>query len=138
MSKSTKIRLGLIDVDAKPNCSPEMKNIQKFSNINEIKSDFFELNDYATLEKNFFVLDGNKTLLQKNELNEGIGICSLEMSDENGNFNSFPILEILLANETTIGGLTFGFGKYDYCSNLDITYYLNNETVLNFIVVLTK
>lgn len=127
--KRTKIRLGLVDTEAKPNSSFLMEDIQPFSKLEDLKSDFLEPINYATLEKNFFTLNGEHIILEENN-SEDIGICSKEMTNENGEFTAYPMLTINLSTLTHIGGLTFIFGKYDYCNDLDITYYLDDVEVV--------
>lgn len=135
MNKYTKIKLGLVDPNAKNNSNLSMDDIQSFSKLEDLKEDNLLAKDYATLENNYFVLNGEKTLLKNDssslQKSQETGICSTEMSDENGVFSSYPSIEINFSENAFLGGLTLYFGKYDYCNNLDIIFYKDNVELDN-------
>jgi len=85
MSKTnTQISFGFIDVTAKKDSNLQVNNKQDFTDLSNLKQDDIEEVQYATCEKNQFILDGNFELMQEKPSN----MCwwSNEMSDKNGNF----------------------------------------------------
>jgi len=123
MSKTnTQISFGFIDVTAKKDSNLQVNNKQDFTDLSNLKQDDIEEVQYATCEKNQFILDGNFELMQEKPSN----MCwwSNEMSDKNGNFIT-PLTLIISFNEVHSSvGLTLTFSKTDnYCSHLKVEYY---------------
>ena len=59
MRTQTLIEYGVYDVTAKEDSMPSVTDKQDFVNILDLKKDDIKEIKYSTLEKNYFVLDGN-------------------------------------------------------------------------------
>lgn len=77
---------------------------------------------YATVERDYFLLDGS--FEEFPDSTEGIDIpfWSSPLSDENGNFQKRPVLTILFSENHTSTGLTFHF-REDYPLLMSIRWY---------------
>lgn len=129
----TKMILDLIDLKAKNDSMFYTNNYNDISNLNELKKDFNPI-DYATLEKNLFVLNGSKILLKKDDfgdpINDDIGFCSQSTSNEIDRFFSMPIiLKIDFSDYHTSAGITLDFGNEAYCDFLDVSYYRDDDLI---------
>lgn len=106
--QDTIIKIGIFDEEARRNSIFSTDDLQDFSNPSQLRSDDFEFQNYATLEKDFFLLDGSFDFLPKEndwgwwKYENGIGWWSKSMSGENGTFQVPPTLEI---NTLESGGL---------------------------------
>lgn len=128
MRTQAKIIFGLYDLTAKEDSSLNTSDKQNFSNLEELKQDIVKETKYATLENNFFNLDGSKILLNS-DVGTGIGLCSKSMSDKTGIFENSPNLIINFETEHSSNGITFQFSEDNYCNDLNIKFY-NNDTLL--------
>lgn len=130
MKTRTQITFGLVDVTAKTDSILSVNDKQSFVNLNDLKQEEQDEILYGTLEKNQFVLDGNINLMPE-QLNN-MGWWSNEMSDENGNFITPPVLTINFTEPHSSLGLTFIFSRMeDYCSHLNISYYNEDNQLIN-------
>lgn len=127
MRTQARIVFGLYDLTAKEDSNITVEDKKDFSILEELKDDIVEETKYATLENNYFNLDGTYKLLNPDTV--GIGLCSNSMSDENGNFNNSPVLEINFTNEHSSNGITLQFSEENYCNDLNIKFY-NDNTLL--------
>lgn len=126
MATNTKILFGLYDLTAKNDSKLEIEDKKSFSNLYDLKNDTVTELKYATLEKNYFTLDGTKKLLSESSYN-GIGLCTNSMSDENRNFEINPVLTINFTKYHSSNGITFYFSEDNYCNDLNIKFYRDNE-----------
>lgn len=129
----TKMILDLIDLKAKGDSNIYSFEYNEISNPNELKKEFNPIN-YATLEKNLFVLDGSKELLKKDDfgdaINENVGFCSLSTSSDIDGYFSMPVnLEIEFSGYHTSAGITLDFGCEAYSDLLDIEYYRDDKLI---------
>ena len=129
MRTSTKIIFGLYDLTAKNDSTLTAEDKQSFSNLEELKLDTVNEIKYATLEKNYFNLDGTKELMNFDNIGSGVGLWSKSMSDNQGSFSSPPTLIITFLSPHSSNGLTFHFSEDNYCSDLNIKYY-NGDTLI--------
>lgn len=122
----TEIILDLTDVTAKKDSILSIDTVNQVSNLEDvIVGDSL---DYATMEKNTFLLDGNERILSKEDYSK-TGYCSKDISDENGNFETPIKLTIEFEGYHTSAGITIVFGDDSYCNNLDIKYYTDDEII---------
>jgi len=128
MKTSTIIEYGAIDVTAKSDSQLSVSDYQDFSSIDKLKRANLQEIKYSTLEKNHFVLDG-----KSENMGENIDVAwwSLGMSDENGEFETPPVMTIDFEQVHSSLGLTLTFSKYAYCNSLKIQYYDSNNTLLS-------
>lgn len=129
MKTKTVIEYGAVDVTAKQDSSISVSSTQIFSILSELKKPSINEIKYATLEKNHFVLDGNAVLRPTTMTN--VGWWSRAMSDENGNFATYPTMTITFSQPHSSLGLTLTFSQYSYCNSLKIQYYDANNTLLS-------
>ena len=122
----TEIKLDLTDVTAKKDSIISIENQNQVSNIDDVKKGI-SLN-YATLEKNTFLLDGNERILSQDNYSN-TGYCSVKMSNKDGRFEE-PINLVLDFNSYhTSAGLTIIFGEESYCNDLYIKYYSDDKVI---------
>lgn len=129
MKTQTIIEYNAVDVTAKSDSEYSSSDIQNFANINNLKKNKMIETKYATLEKNFTVLDGKSKFID-NDVN--VAYWSNSMSDENGEFENAPSLTINFVNEVHSSiGLTLTFSQYSYPTELTITYYNSQNSELS-------
>ncbi|MDU7338614.1 MAG: hypothetical protein E7L17_10930 [Clostridium sp.] len=105
----TEITLDLIDVTAKADSTPVASDIQPFADTVQLKRDDLTVPDYATLEENFFLLDGSKPLFPDSPAGMNFGYWSQSMSGAGGYFENPPTLKISFTEQHTSAGLTLHF-----------------------------
>lgn len=118
----TEIVLDLIDVTAKDDSSLVATDIQPFSDTGQLKRDDLAVPDYATLEDDFFLLDGSKELFPDTPTGMDFGYWSRNLSGADGAFEAPPMLEITFSEQHTSAGLTLHFLP-DYPALLNIQWY---------------
>ncbi len=126
MRTSAQISFGLFDVTALPDSAPQSTDKQPFVDMADLKRDEPELpGKYATLEDNFFLLDGSFQPFPDNPEGLGWGYWSASMSDEAGKFGSPPVIEITFGNPHSSIGLTLGFDAAagDFCKKVRAEWY---------------
>lgn len=130
MRTKTLIEYGVYDVTAKEDSVPITTDKQDFVDVLDLKRDDIQEIKYSTLEKNYFVLDGNSKNMNGTE--KDMGFWTKSMSDSSGNFVTPPTLTINFTNETHSSlGLTLRFSKLDYCTHLKIQYYNSSNVLLS-------
>lgn len=130
MRTKTLIEYGVYDVTAKDDSIPSITDKQDFVDILDLKKDNIQEVKYSTLEKNYFLLDGNFKNINGTE--DNMGVWSKNMTDSDGNFIAPPILTINFENETHSSlGLTLRFSQSDYCTHLKVQYYNINNMLLS-------
>lgn len=105
----TEITLDLIDVTAKDDSGPAVSDIQPFADAGQLKRADLTIPNYATLEDNFFLLDGSKTLFPDAPTGMDFGYWSQSISSTDGSFENPPVLEITFTEQHTSAGLTLHF-----------------------------
>lgn len=121
-----------ISLTAKNDLTVNCTDKQDFSNLDLLKQTNVEYKKFATLEKDFWILDGTFKNFPDNPEEENFGLWSESMSDENGNFETPIEIELTFANYESAVGLTFKFSTLtnDYAKNINIKWY-QNETLLS-------
>lgn len=133
MRTSAQISFGLFDVTALPDSAPQSTDKQPFVDMADLKRDEPELpGKYATLEDNFFLLDGSFQPFPDNPEGLGWGYWSASMSDEAGKFGSPPVIEITFGNPHSSIGLTLGFDAAagDFCKKVRGEWYNAGGTLI--------
>lgn len=118
----TEITLDLIDVTAKDDSTPAAGDIQSFADAEQLKRADLTVPDYATLEENFFLLDGSKALFPDSPAGMDFGYWSQSMSGADCTFEAPPALEISFTEQHTSAGLTLHFLP-DFPALLNIQWY---------------
>ncbi len=114
-----------ISLTAKDNSSLSCTNKRSFVDLNQLKQNELTFNKYATLEKDFTLLDGTFENFPDDTTGKNFGFWSSVISDENSNFTSKPTLTIEFSAYQTSVGLTLQFhpDTEDYCNSLNIKWY---------------
>ncbi len=124
----TEIRLDLTDVTAKGDSELNITQKNQVTNIEDIRQGIGQ--DYATLEKNTFLLDGNENILPQDNYSN-TGYCSSIMSGLDNMFENPIELVIDFDSYHTSAGITIQFGDDAYCDDLLITYLSDGEIVFS-------
>lgn len=125
-----RVTFNIIDPDANPSVSAN--NEETFSDLQKIKEPYIlQTKNYATLEKNFWLLDDSQPLLGSEELQQTY--ISSFMSNENCTFSenaSFTITnEIYL---TTLGlTMTFDNINNNYVKKLNVKAYRDETKIMD-------
>lgn len=96
----------LYDTTAREDALFSVTDNQPFGSIS-LASDDIEYPDYATLEEDFFILDGSKAEMPDEP--EDVVYMSTEISDKDGTFETNPSFIIEFEEKHTSYGLTFHF-----------------------------
>lgn len=129
MKTSARIAFGLVDVTAKDDSILSITDKQEFVNLDDLKRDDLEEIKYGTCEKNQFALDGTFELMP--DILEDMGLWTNSMSNENGDFDIPPVLNIDFTIPHSSLGLTFMFSiANDYPGHMNIKYYDNSNNLL--------
>lgn len=128
---SATISFGLIDVTAKPDTTVTASDKQSFIDVQDLALDGVCPVPSATLEKDYWKLDGSYEPFPDSPQNTSWGIWSNSMSDENGIFSVPPVIELSFQNVHKTAGLTFEFCPYgnNYCNHMLIQWYLDNAVI---------
>ncbi len=128
------IQFDFIDVTAIEDCNPIFPSQASFSNASQILNGNIEKSiKIATLERNFWKLDGTYMNLGYKELsNEEIGFISEIMSNDDGVFQTPPIISFEFSAMHSSIGLTLFFDNAtnNYAKKMRIKFY-NDTTVLS-------
>jgi len=129
----TIISFGLVDATAKPDSTFLATDKQPFVNLQQLKRDELEIKRFATLEKDYFRLDGTFELFPDNPGDYDFGLWSASMSDENGEFETSVVLTIDFTEPHNSLGLTFTFHETtgDYCNSLNVKWYDASNDLLS-------
>lgn len=128
---SATISFGLIDVTAKPDTTVTASDKQSFIDVQDLALDGVCPAPSATLEKDYWKLDGSYEPFPDSRQNTSWGIWSNSMSDENGIFSVPPVIELSFQNVHKTAGLTFEFCPYgnNYCNHMLIQWYLDDAVI---------
>ncbi len=129
----TSISFGLVDATAKPDSIFSTADKQHFVNMEQLKHDELEIRKFATLEKDYFRLDGTFELFPDNTEDYDFGLWSASMSGENGEFASPVVLAIEFSEPHSSLGLTFTFHEPtdDYCNSMNVKWYGASNDLLS-------
>lgn len=126
---SARIAFGLEDVSAKRDSLLSVSSAQPFSNVEQTEQDGLVFEKYATLEHNFWSLDGSSKILPDDTAGTAVGWWSAEMSDGDGVFALPPVLTAAFSQRHSSIGLTFTFCHGAWPTALNIKWY-DGDTLL--------
>lgn len=132
MGTSTEISFGLFDVTAKPDSTPSCQDKQPFIDIDQLKLDAVTAPAVATLEHNFWALDGTFEAFPDEPDTKTWGLWSASMSGVNGVFAVPPVLTITFIGNHSSLGVSFEFDPYgnNYPGSINIKWYGSGGTAL--------
>lgn len=119
MSTEFVVDYNLYDLTALKDARESSVGNETFANLGLIK-DNIEAPPYATLEQNFFILDGSKMEFPGRP--EGLVYFSRLQSDENGNFSSEQSVTVQFTDLHTSVGITLTFSE-TYPVELEVYWY---------------
>lgn len=134
MRTSAQISFGLFDVTALPDSSPASPDKQPFIDMDDLKRDGPELpGKAATLEQDFFLLDGSFAAFPDSPEGMGWGYWSESMSGADGTFSDPPVLTISFGSPHSSIGLTLRFDTVsgDFCKKIRAAWYDAAGTLLS-------
>lgn len=122
---SVGISFGLVDVSAKSDTTATVTDKQPFVNPQDLSLEGVYAPKAATLETDYWKLDGTFKVFPDNPQDTSWGVWSNMMSEADG---TFPMPITLTLNFSSLHeslGLTFEFNPYDnsYCNQLNIKWY---------------
>lgn len=122
---STRVSFGLFALEIRQASNPQAPDLQPFSKIEDLKTDSATSRPYASYEPDFWLLDGQYKFLPDDYTPVHVGLMSLEMSDENGDFATDPVLTVTFQSAQNIDGLALRFSTYtgDYANSITVAFY---------------
>lgn len=123
------IMLDATERKAASHCTFTTNGQESISNISQIKKYEFEDVKYATCEDGLVMLDGSYNYLPDTLTNEHIGWWSTEISDENGDFDTYPTLTAQLSNTYDVVGFSLYSSKENGIAECNISAY-NGDTLI--------
>lgn len=121
-------RLEMIDREAEENATVDQGAVTEFAT--SILDKTHEC-DYLTFEQNFMRAGGGELILPEGDYLSS-GYVSAAMTDENGQFQQQPVIEITLPNAANFVGMTYTFIKA-WPSQIRVTAYLGDSQVTQFV-----
>lgn len=127
------VTLTLTDPDAYEDASAEDNGSVYISDTEQTVSEVdTEIEPYATLEPNLWVLDGSREIIPTADYGE-CGFIGDELSDINGNFQKLPTVTVSFSevHSKVIQGVTITWGEAygEYAKDFTVTAY-NGDTVV--------
>jgi hypothetical protein len=122
---STLVTFGLYELEINSDSMPAAEDLQTFSKIEDLKSGNVAESPYITYEPNFWQLDGGYRFFPDDVNRIHVGMMSTAMSDENGDFDTDPVLTITFSHPHTTDGLVLRFSQYteDWADSITVAYY---------------
>ena len=122
---STRVSFGFYAMEVKQDSTPTCSDKQTFSKMNDLVVDNVSPRPYITFEPDYWLLSGGYRFMSEIEESVHVGLMSLSMSDENGDFDTPPQLVVDFSEVQSIDSLTLLFDAYtnDYASDIDVEYY---------------
>lgn len=124
-----RITFDMIDPDANPTKS--VNDEIEYSDFSNLDNDIEQEKNYATLEKNFWLLDGSQPLYGSEKLYQKY--ISSYMSNEDCVYEDKPQIQILSDEYLTTVGLTISFDKIteDYPSLINVKAYKDDNLIMD-------
>lgn len=132
MATSISISFGLVDVTAKGDTTAALPDRKPFIDPQDLSLEGVYAPKVATLERNYFALDGTFRLFPENPDDFTWGIWSESMTGDDGTFAVPPVLTLTFQELHESIGLTFEFDPYgnNYCDDMLIQWYHGEELLL--------
>jgi len=125
------IMLDATERKALSGCTFTTNSQESISNLTQLKQSEYEDIKYATCEDDFTMLDGSYNYLPDTLTNEHIGWWSQEISDENGDFDTYPTLTAQLNNTYDVVGFSLYSSKENGIAECNISAYNDNTLIYN-------
>ena len=125
-----KVKFNIVDPETNPDLSSNSEEI--FSSLDSIKeSTIPQTKNYATLEKNFWILNDSQPIYGSEELEQTY--ISSYMSDKNCLFTDKACITLTSSVYLTTLGLTMVFDSIDknYAKRLNVKAYRDNTLIMN-------
>ncbi len=125
-----KVKFNIVDPETNPDLSSNSEEI--FSSLDSIKeSTIPQTKNYATLEKNFWILNDSQPIYGSEELEQTY--TSSYMSDKNCLFTDKACITLTSSVYLTTLGLTMVFDDIDknYAKRLNVKAYRDNTLIMN-------
>lgn len=125
------IGFGLVDVEAKSDTKATATDKQRFTNPQDLALEGVYAPKVATMELDYWKLDGSFKVFPDNPENTTWGFWSNSISGADGTFTVPIVLTLSFVNLHESIGLSFEFNPYDnsYPNNLNIKWY-QGDTLL--------
>lgn len=127
-----RVKFEIVDTDAAEDAIPIATSEAEISSLNQTHNRIDEMSKkIATLEKDYFLLDGSFEL--PDEVDNGeVGWWSDEISDIDGNFDTLQILEFDFAQDHSSIGLTIIFDNKtdEYAADFKIEVFDSLDTII--------
>lgn len=132
MAENIEIEFGLVDTTAKSDGTASVSSRQSFDTYEDLElEEPASVSDIATLEPNFWVLDGSKDLLDPTDNTKHYGWISAVMCGENKTFSTAPAMTVTFSINHTSAGLTFDFGGDSYPDSITAVFYNSSNAVID-------
>lgn len=121
-----RVSFGLYGLEIKQDSNPTTSTpLQPFSKVQDLRTDAASIMPLATFEPDFWLLDGNFSLLPANIENVHVGLMSLAMSDANGDFPVAPVVTVTFSKPQSSDGLVIRFQQHsgDWAKSVTVAYY---------------
>lgn len=128
---SVDISFDMVDITAKQDSEVSAANIQSFTSPGDLTLDGVYAVKCATLEENYWKLDGTFETFPDKPQWYSWGIWSSELSGADGLFSVPVILTVSFKNAHSITGIGFEFNPHDnsYCTDMTAVFYNGADTV---------
>lgn len=125
---------------AKLHSTPTMEDKINFCNLDNLKLDGITVGHFATLEPNYWILDGENTILPDDYSHVYSGVVGSTISDENGDFATPIDLVITFSDTQTTPGIEMDFEYFSANSlknywpkKIQLIYYRNEDIISDVI-----
>lgn len=128
---SVDISFDMVDITAKQDSEASANNIQNFTNPSDIALDGVYAVKCATLEENYWKLDGTFETFPDKPQWYSWGIWSNELSGSDGSFSVPVTLTVTFKNTHSISGIGFEFNPHDnsYCVDMTAIFYKGTTVI---------
>lgn len=132
MATSVNISFGLVDVTAKGDTTAAFPDKKVFIDPQDLSLEGVYAMKVATLERNYFTLDGSFRLFPETPEDSTWGIWSESMTGDDGAFTIPPVLTLTFQELHESIGLTFEFDPYgnNYCADMLVQWWHGEELLL--------
>lgn len=122
---NTKITFGLYDITAKEDASFSSENKASYNNLTDLNNNFLQPQNYATLEKNFWLLNGNFLTFPDNPKIEDFGFIT--------EIDTKATITIDFSEIHSSTGISLVFDEFnnDYCTSVNIKWYNVNNNLIS-------
>lgn len=128
---SVDISFDMVDITAKQDSEASANNIQNFTNPSDLALDGVYAVKCATLEENYWKLDGTFETFPDKPQWYSWGIWSNELSGSDGSFSVPVTLTVTFKNTHSISGIGFEFNPHDnsYCVDMTAIFYKGTTVI---------